>query len=334
MLRYSAASLLFLCAPAIALACTSDEIVAQAKALASEDREFEAIDLIELNLNECYHPLMRLELGELYQSVGYDDKAIEQWQISLAEDDLPDNVARKVKLRVIQTSIQPNTNLSGHFLLKAGADSSSDIGNTGDLSATAAGQMRGRSQDFFGYSATPGLYGQFSALNRQYFTEDRSTNLFLVEAGGFYQAPILRASGGLKLISTDTSEFYTVGELRLGPRSVQLISDLELRLDLYEFTLAEALRLQAGRTRFTAQVEWFSNTTETVLNEASAELEGLGKNRPSVQGTYKFPDQETEVDAEFRLPFNSDLWLTANAGIVSAVDLNWHAGLSLTWRPL
>lgn len=334
MLRYSAVSLLFVCAPAIGLACTSDDIVAQAKALANEDREFEAINLIELNLNECYHPLMRLELGELYESVGYDDKAIEQWQISLAEDSLPDNVARKVKLRVIQTSVQPNTNSSGHLLLQAGADYSSNIGTTGNLSATAVGQMRGRSQDFFGYSATPGFYGQFSALNRQYFAEDRSANLLLVEVGGFYQAPIFRTSGGVKLLSTDNTEFAAVGELRLGPRSVQLISDIDWRLNLYELTFAEALRLQAGRTRFTAQVQWLSDANDTLLNEASIELKGLGRNRPSIKSTYNFADEATEIDAKLRIPINPDLWLTAHAGAAYANQVDWNTALSLTWKPL
>jgi hypothetical protein len=88
------------------IACEWQKDLDRAKQFQSEGRTFKAIGTLEEVTQRC-PTLARpyLELGSLWQSLGYSKRANDVWQYALTEYKLPDTVALKVKLRIIEAKL-------------------------------------------------------------------------------------------------------------------------------------------------------------------------------------------------------------------------------------
>lgn len=331
------ALLLLVCQPALTLACDYQEVLSNANKASAAQRIFTAIRLIEVGVVNCYHPRLSLELGELYASLGQYKKAVSIWQASLVQDLLPDRVATKVKLRIIQMSVAQRKIWSNSLLLKAAAqtDFGTDVGR--DLTAFGFSRLKGYERNFFGYALAPALTGQFSATNRYGLQSKVSDNFISLESSAILDLAWIETSIGARVQSINsTSVAYVAYDVRLGLDRLNTLTALSWRLDGLEWDLEQSVSTQRSNWRASININRLAKTVagrQTARwEEASARIQLSNRFRPVMKVALLLPAEQVDIDMAIRYPFNASNWLTFKTAVEVSQTSQWASSLSYTWR--
>lgn len=327
-------SLIAISVSTTALACDLDSIVERSDQLVEQGRHYSAIKWLNTNQTDCNHPRLELELGHLYQLIGDNERAIAIWQQTLETHSLPESVARKVKLRIIQTSLDAQVPLAGQLIASADHEYHSVDGHSSGANVSAAGQLTFDAANVAGYRVIPELNAQLTSRQAISWQPTQYTPVLLLKTGV--------AANTTPLSLSMSSSFYLVNEELLPA----LEMDVEMRFGRADLNTMIEFRPSTERWRWRESLTWNGDLIRTRLSntllydatqwswaEVKGSLQAKWTWRPELSAAWQPADNRVDLDGSVRWPISKAFWVTLSGGSSLAETTDFSAKLSLNWQP-
>ncbi|MDN3650883.1 hypothetical protein QWZ13_18400 [Reinekea marina] len=300
-----------------------------------QDQNSPYTTLVELNalMSKCPStPRLYLEKGTmLYKLQRYND-AVDQWQYALDTYELPENVALKVKLKILDAQKKQKNQLRHLLLARVSFQSqSNEEQQYGILSLQGKSTFSFPAWELFKQPAYIETYTGYGGLMKQPLvqTPDSTSNtllMFQVGSAINWQNLRLPVSLGLNYISKELS-FNLSTSPRFKWKSIEASTGFDYELSEGTLELEPKVRWKGSELSIdvsaTHQKLW-----QTLNVEAS-----VGKKwNVEVAGEYDLIDAEHELSIALANRITSNLKLSVSANAVMSEPSYWETKAGLLWK--
>jgi hypothetical protein len=321
----------FLFLPLLSQACELDDVLAAYEQELENRRLFAALDVLNNAEQTCPHPRITLEQGEIALKLGQTDNALARWESVLAMPGIPEAVEQKIKLKILQTRLNPPS--PSRLQAVVSADQFYDQQAITGFGLNAVYRANQPAKNFFGYAMTPALFAKVSGNARYYWSSDLVSHATLLSTGIQANSRPLSAESALSIRNLNESVYVSADfatTFRLGPLSLR--EKVEVSLNQNPHRWLQTATLNLAPIRFSVQSNADLSETGLEWTEFSTRLQGQGTIRPGVALSYQPVTERTTGKATLRWAFHRNVWLNVEAGARLQNNVEWFTMGSLSWR--
>lgn len=314
--------------------CDLDQTIREYQGLVASQKLFSALTFLQTDYQQCPHARLLLEAGEIHLRLGATEQAIASWQRALETHELPNSVAQKVKLKILQTRLNPPS--PNRFSTVVIMDQLWDQQHITGFGFSVAHQSNRRPYNLLGYAFTPALVLKATGQARYFWASDIFSHATLLSVGLKGNSKPLALETQLNLrelndtvtMNIETAATSTVGVFSLEQKGIWSLSN---EPHIWQQTLTAKLapvrfNIESEAELFDGKFDWSAFKTR---------LQGTGQIRPGLSLEYNPQLDQVTAKTMLRWAYHpkSSMSLEAGTRLQKQNAIEWFSQASLVWRP-